>query len=60
VWYTSGVGDPNEREPCYICDRPTGDDDFCLGCREWICKECDPKRPAEPHEPDSHRSWAGD
>lgn len=54
------MGDRNEQETCYICDRETDRDDFCAGCQEWICKECDLDRPAEPHEPDSHRHYAGD
>ncbi len=54
------MGDPSTREDCYICDRPTEPDDFCPGCQEWICKECDTLRPAEPHEPNTHRHYAGD
>lgn len=48
------------KEDCYICDRPTEDDDFCPGCQEWFCKDCDEERPAEPHEPGAHRRYAGD
>ncbi len=54
------MGDPNNREDCYICDRPTELDDFCDGCQEWICKECDPVRPSEPHDPNAHKHYAGD
>jgi hypothetical protein len=54
------MGEPNVRETCYICDRPTDANDFCPGCQEWICKECDEERPVEAHEPDTHKSWAGD
>ena len=54
------MGDPKEREDCYICDRPTEPDDFCAGCQEWVCKECDPARPPEPHDPNDHRHYAGD
>lgn len=54
------MGDPNTREDCYICDRPTEADDFCLGCQEWFCKECDEARPPEPHDPSEHRHYAGD
>jgi hypothetical protein len=54
------LGEPDEPEDCYICDRPTGPGDFCPGCREWICGECDAVRPPEPHDPNDHRHYAGD
>ena len=54
------MGDSNTKEDCYICDRQTEPGDFCVGCQEWICNECDSLRPQKPHDPNTHRHYAGD
>jgi hypothetical protein len=41
--------------PCFLCENPIKltDDQYCFGCRTFICPE-HPQTPWGPHEPDDH------
>jgi hypothetical protein len=30
-----------EYDYCRVCDKLCNEDDFCYGCKEYICEECD-------------------
>ncbi len=42
----------------YICDLCSVDrcnsGDFCYGCEEWVCNECDVGNVWGPHNPEDH------
>jgi hypothetical protein len=42
------------KPPCYFCGCPCQEDDFCSGCDEFICDDCDETHPMGPHDPEDH------
>ena len=48
--------EPEKKGKCYQCAKPCGDDQYCHGCKEFICEECtvnfDP--PWGSHQPNVH------
>ena len=40
---------------CAICGDDVEPEDFCYGCREYICEECDNHPPACDHTLDDHK-----
>jgi hypothetical protein len=42
--------------PCYFCDAECDEDDFCYGCGNYICSECDQIEQIRHHLPDDHRA----
>ncbi len=41
---------------CAICGGDVGPEDFCYGCREYICDGCDNCPPAIEHTLDDHKA----
>lgn len=40
---------------CYNCKKPVTQDDYCSGCKEYICKGCDVNVSLiEPHNVTDH------
>lgn len=43
---------------CHFCEEPCNQDDYCYGCREFICNQCDKRDmelPFEPHDVEKHK-----
>jgi hypothetical protein len=40
---------------CYFCDREVTEDDFCLGCENYICNLCDENEVAGDHTVEDHK-----
>lgn len=43
-------------QACAFCETPCSDDDFCYGCRTYVCSDCDVTYGSLSggHEPDDH------
>lgn len=40
---------------CRLCEEPVTSDDFCYGCRQHVCVDCDETQPAGTHSVDDHK-----
>lgn len=48
---------------CFNCGKPLTQDDYCFGCKEYICDKCDANGVTMPpgrHEPTDHLDWDAD
>lgn len=32
---------PPSKGPCFSCGKETSDDNYCFGCRSFVCESCD-------------------
>jgi len=41
----SCVHDENDNPPkiaiCYFCEKEVTEDDYCFGCKHYVCEDCD-------------------
>ncbi len=48
----------NKKAKCYFCSLPCNDEDYCYGCKEFVCSKCD-ERGMElyfaPHSIEEHK-----
>ena len=35
------MGEEIGNEKCYFCDKEVTSDDFCYGCKHYVCKDCE-------------------
>ncbi len=44
-------------EKCYFCNKPTTQEDFCYGCQQYICEECNTNAdlPFGKHKVEDHQ-----
>jgi len=40
---------------CYFCGTPCYEEDFCYGCRKYVCSRCDETHPVGHHQPEEHK-----
>ncbi len=40
---------------CYFCARAVDDEDYCYGCKEYVCETCDVAGCIGPHEAQDHK-----
>lgn len=40
---------------CYFCGKEVTEDDFCYGCRHYVCQECDEETPFGNHCVEDHQ-----
>lgn len=40
---------------CYFCNREVSEEDYCYGCREYICDDCDEMIPVGRHKVEDHK-----
>jgi len=45
---------------CYFCKKIVGDEQFCYGCREFICDSCDWISPVGEHDVKQHQEVEDD
>lgn len=46
-------------QKCYLCGEPCDEDDYCYGCRKYICSDCDENAVMGDHEPEDHKDVNG-
>lgn len=46
-------------EVCYLCKEPVCEDDYCYGCKQFICFN-HPESMTKPHEPEFHYGFDSD
>jgi len=39
---------------CYFCNRECDEEDYCVGCGEYICSKCDLNDCMGDHVPEDH------
>ena len=39
---------------CYLCGRAVEDIDYCWGCKEYICQDCNETDASGNHYPEDH------
>lgn len=44
---------------CYFCHKDVGAGNYCYGCLEYVCENCDFTGPSGAHEVEDHE-WAED
>jgi len=48
--------DENKPKKCYFCGDLCTDEDYCWGCKEFICLDCDEQTPLlDEHIPNDHQ-----
>ena len=50
---------PKPEGECYFCHKPTTTDNYCYGCKQYICAECDPPEVSDfcgPHTVERHKT----
>lgn len=40
---------------CYFCGKEVTEDDFCHGCKHYVCQECDEDMPLGNHCVEDHQ-----
>ena len=40
---------------CYFCGKPCDKEDYCFGCGEYVCSNCDETSPFGSHDVEEHR-----
>lgn len=46
----------SKKEPkCYFCGKHCTEEDFCYGCQQYICEDCDETGIMGSHDPEDHR-----
>ena len=54
------MGEPPDG-PCYFCgEECNGVDDYCYGCKELVCPDCDMDEQLGDHEAADHDIGKGD
>ena len=55
----SCVHDKNDNPPkipiCYFCEKVVSEDEYCFGCRHYVCSGCDETTIFGDHEVDEHQ-----
>lgn len=52
----------DEVHKCYFCHETCREEDYCMGCKTYICSDCDEIIPVftEDHLPQDHQLNIGD
>ena len=45
---------PNQIAICYFCERIVTEDDYCYGCKHFVCQDCDQTNVLGSHDVDEH------
>lgn len=40
---------------CVLCHGVANEEDFCCGCEQVVCEDCDVSAPFGSHDPEDHR-----
>ena len=40
---------------CYFCGKEVTDDDYCYGCKHYVCDECESEQPSGNHNVEDHK-----
>ena len=40
---------------CYFCGKEVTEDDYCYGCKEYVCEECNETDPWGSHDVEDHQ-----
>ena len=55
----SCVHDDNDNPPkipiCYFCEKKVTEDDYCFGCKHYVCQDCSTNDPWGDHNVDEHQ-----
>lgn len=47
--------DPNKPKECYFCHTPCTDDQYCFGCGEYVCLNCNHFEGMGNHDVEDHK-----
>jgi len=46
----------NEMPICYFCAKSVTEEDYCFGCKHFVCQDCDQEKPIGNHDVDDHQT----